>query len=740
MSKVPFAENQCMKKRKNAETVRYFQARAKRIRRSQACARDVYHQTQASKAMRGVGGAGLSEVMEVNRLRPVFRSMNLDFHLTESDWNWSEDTVITLVEPKEDKKKSLFRHDFFDHRLDDGKTRLEERLSGFQKPAFELAVDKRVNVFLTGGAGVGKSLTLMAIVQALRTKGLHVAKLAPTGIAADNIQGATWDSFMGISIGSYQTGKSAEQLVGERGKSAIHALQSQMIDCLVIDEISMLERLKFDTGYLLFSADNEKARPFGGKQIIACGDFFQLPPIDKSSDGKTQNKAEMAFESRYWNAVFPPEHCIELTQSYRQLDTSFSDFLNRVRIGQIDDAQMETLATLGLRRLQAEEGRRIPFVMHLFGTRWKAKRHNEEQLIHLIHQLQQCAQNPDQSRQVHTFQRVIEFKPWSAAEQTKHKAARAKIAENRKGMTRVEFEKWYRWYVQPFERRRDQAESMVTNQSKSSETLTLARGARVMLTHNISVQKRLVKSRQGWITHLDEYDHCPHVWFDNDECTTKITPFEWKSDCRDGQCVARQLPLELAWAMTIHKSQSLSLNAAAIDLTEIFAEGQAYVALSRVREWGGLFLTGYRPGSIVCNPRVAAFYQNRFPESWPASRDPIKTISDFEFVNAEDPMELLVATEAPLVTKARVVPVPGQLAQTVPLPVAPTVPLPLQAEIQPHMQVQEQVRVRADEQAPEPLNDIQTKTSESSSRDLAQPDPDAEWKEYMQRIAKQYGR
>ena len=148
-----------------------------------------------------------------------------------------------------------------------------------QKKVFYLAVKDRASLFFTGAAGTGKSFLLKKIIAALK---LHygkekVAVTALTGIAAVNINGTTLHSFSGIGLGN----DLLPDLIKKIQNSKRHQKRWQKIDTLIIDEISMLESGLFDKLEIISRTVRNDDRPFGGLQLIFCGDFFQLPPVTR---------------------------------------------------------------------------------------------------------------------------------------------------------------------------------------------------------------------------------------------------------------------------------------------------------------------------------------------------------------------------------------------------------------------------------------------------------------------------
>ena len=374
------------------------------------------------------------------------------------------------------------------------------------------------NYFLTGEAGTGKS-TLLRYFRAT-TKKNH-AVVAPTGIAALNVQGQTIHSFFGFGI----------DITPERVRyaRADNLMMFRNLDSLIIDEISMVRADLLDCIDTSLRMNRRNSAPFGGVQIIAIGDPYQLPPIVKTD------------EMKYFSQVYGGPHFfrsksyqqgnftrLELTKIFRQKDDfNFIEILNAVRTGELTQKHVELLNS------KTGNGSRTDAIK-LVTTNALARMINNTEMREL----------PGEERK-YTAHISGDFK---------------------KKVTPTEIE------------------------------LILKEGARVMLLNN-DKRGRWVNGDIGYIMTLG--DNSVRVKFD-DNTYDDVDLNEWdnikfiydeKTGRIEPEIVGKfiQLPLKLAWAVTIHKSQGKTYNYVHVDFgTGTFAPGQAYVALSRCTTLQGL--------------------------------------------------------------------------------------------------------------------------------------------------------
>ncbi len=401
------------------------------------------------------------------------------------------------------------------------------------------------NVFLTGEPGSGKTYTVNAYVKWLREKGIEPAITASTGIAATHIGGYTIHSWSGIGIKSSLTEYDLDHMAtNERLVKRMGGAHT-----LIIDEVSMLSGETLTMVDQACRALRNSTLPFGGLQVILVGDFFQLPPVVSRASRWGRTKADMrfAFHSPSWEVSnFLVAY---LSEQHRQEDQTFLSLLGAIRRGEVTEDHHEILKD----RFNTVDQKEIP---RLFS-------HNVDVDILNQHELDKIAVN------------TREFNMHS-------RGPRGLVTQLKKGCL-------------------------------SPEKLCLKLGARVMFTKN-NFEEGFVNGTLGKIIGFSETSGNPEVMTDKPARPNgrsggkrfiEVEPMEWAIE--DNQRVLasiRQLPLRLAWAITIHKSQGMSLDAAEMDLSQTFEYGQGYVALSRVRTLVGLSLKGLNKRALEVHPDI----------------------------------------------------------------------------------------------------------------------------------------
>lgn len=401
------------------------------------------------------------------------------------------------------------------------------------------------HVFLTGEPGAGKTHTINRYVEYLRAHGVEPAITASTGIAATHIGGMTIHSWSGIGIRPSLSEYDLEEIATK--ERLVKRIQATRV--LVIDEVSMLSGDTLTMVDQVCRAIKRASLPFGGLQVILVGDFFQLPPIMKRQfDDVSQDlfsddetpRSHFAFGSRSW-AALNPLVCY-LSEQHRQEDPAFLSILSALRSGSISEAHKRELA-----------GRNIPKEDHANLSVTKLFTHNVD--VDRI--------NADEL---------------------------AKLPGN----------------IRSFAMEGRGPEGLLEHLKRgclSPEVLGLRIGAKVMFTKN-DFEGKFVNGTLGTVIDFRKEDGAPIVETFSGERIT-AAPMEWSIN-DNGKILARitQVPLRLAWAITVHKSQGMSLDAAFMDLSSAFEYGQGYVALSRVRALSGLFLGGMNDRALMVHPEV----------------------------------------------------------------------------------------------------------------------------------------
>ena len=401
------------------------------------------------------------------------------------------------------------------------------------------------NVFLTGEPGAGKTYIINKYVQYLREREIEHAITASTGIAATHIGGMTIHSWSGIGIkeilNKYDLDKIASsEYINRRVRKT---------KVLIIDEISMLRAETLSMVDAVCREIMQKREPFGGIQVVLVGDFFQLPPIDKKFKKQTEEKQrELIIEEA--NARFAYESLVwerlrpvvcYISEQHRQDDAEFLALLLAIRRANVSDAHREQIKSRFAQDKNFPEN-----ITKLFSHNLDVDRVNDEMLGKIEGQ-------------------DVKFNMDSMG-----------------------------------------ASSLVTALMKgclSPEVLILKKGAVVMCTKN-NPKEHFVNGTLGTVIDFDVYSGNPIIKTRSGR-NIMITPMDWSVE-ENGKIKAKitQVPLRLAWAITVHKSQGMSMDAAVMDLSAVFEYGQGYVALSRVRRLDGLYLLGINDKALEVHPQI----------------------------------------------------------------------------------------------------------------------------------------
>ena len=456
----------------------------------------------------------------------------------------------------------------------------EISLSPQQQKALD-AVKEGKNVFISGSAGVGKSFLVKEIVNYFEEEGKRFSKTSSTGMASVAIGGQTIHSVGGIPLRidpSDPTHSYANLAMAMFWPAKKNWTQ---MDALVIDEISMLDPLYLKTlDMTVRTLRCNMHRPFGGIQLVMVGDFLQLPPVHKKEDTEKKGFVEFAFELPQWAQY--AEVSVLLETPFRQAeDTRYFDLLNRMRYGKLTESDIDLLRTRINAPLENIPAGIIP--THMYPYNSQVDSINNEHMRALGGSLE-------------TEQHIYKYS--QGFETPKQK--KAKIQTNIPAMD-----------VSTANRRKKLLQKLIAN-APVGDTVTLRVGAQVMLVANTDVKRRLVNGSRGVVVGFGEFEpYLPIVKFASGE-TCSVDYHTWRiSDGKLGDVLFNQMPLKLAWAISIHKSQSATLEFALIDLpARRLAPGQAYVAFSRVSTLSGLTLSRFDPQCVWANQKVVSFYQH----------------------------------------------------------------------------------------------------------------------------------
>ncbi len=323
-----------------------------------------------------------------------------------------------------------------------------------------------------------------------------------------------------------------------------------MLDAKTFDYIDTVLRL---------ARDNEE--PFGGIQVLLFGDFFQLPPVEKDEKG-------FCFSSNCWKEL--NLKTVFLEKIYRQTDTEFIRSLNNIRMNSMTEEDFKLFQTREVKNNTYNSD-----ILHIFSTNKEADTYNNLKFDKV--------NNP-----VHRF----------ISEDKIHK--KKEVIEVNKDNSQKSLSKYDLMTLEMFDK-----------YCKAPQILELKEDCKVMLLKNHNFAKGLINGSCGIVLKIEENSIL--VKFDNgiEESISKNT-FEYY---REGELVSSrdQYPLRLAYGITIHKSQGMTLDELVVDCNRIFECGQAYVALSRIKTLAGLYLRSFNPNKIVVNEEVINFYDSIKP-------------------------------------------------------------------------------------------------------------------------------
>jgi ATP-dependent DNA helicase PIF1 len=433
-------------------------------------------------------------------------------------------------------------------------------LSKEQQISFDKYV-KGYNIFITGPGGSGKSALIRKIKEHCK-KSIQVCALTGCAAVLLNCKAKTLHSWSGVGLGNGTIDQNIKKIQGSRYKKQIW----QNTDVLIVDEVSMLSLKLFDMLNEIGKAIRKNPRPFGGIQLIFSGDFYQLPPIKSNDDPDTQR---FCFESDNWNTIFKQDCQIQLIKIFRQSDETYSTILNQIREGKIKKKSNELLLQYVGR--EADENLVVE-PTKLFPTKNK---------VEYINNSKMCALDTEEKEYI--IKQVLDVEMTSEEKQLRLQYTREDI------QTDLDY---------------------LTANLICDKNIKLKVGAQVMCIINIQMpnEEMICNGSQGIITKFCPATNLPIVKYNNG-IEMVMSRHIWSSENIPGIGVS-QVPLILAWALTIHKSQGATLDTAEIDVgSGIFECGQTYVALSRVKSLHGLYLTSFDAGRIKINKKVKEYYE-----------------------------------------------------------------------------------------------------------------------------------
>ncbi|MFA6273947.1 MAG: PIF1 family DEAD/DEAH box helicase [Candidatus Paceibacterota bacterium] len=422
------------------------------------------------------------------------------------------------------------------------------------------------NVFLTGEPGAGKTYTINNYVSYLRDHDIEPAITASTGIAATHIGGMTIHSWSGIGIKETLTKYDLDKITSSEYVNR----RVRKTKVLIIDEISMLRAETLSMVDAVCREIKQNSEPFGGIQVVLVGDFFQLPPIEKNFSEEKQAELIQNKKERfaYESDAWRRLHLMVcyISEQYRQDDKDFLEILSAIRKNSFKKKHHEKLKERHFKEKKFPEN-----ITKLFSHNLDVDQVNEEML------------------------------------------------------TKIEGD------LKEFEMESSGKEFLVSVLKKgclSPEKLFLKKGAVVMCTKN-NPKEKFVNGTLGVVEEFDSYSNNPIIKTKSGR-RIEINSMDWTVE-ENGKIKAKitQIPLRLAWAITVHKSQGMSMDAAVMDLSQVFEFGQGYVALSRVRRLSGLYLLGINNQALKVHPQILE-QDNVFREESLQAQKTFETISSNE--------------------------------------------------------------------------------------------------------------
>lgn len=470
------------------------------------------------------------------------------------------------------------------------------------------------SILLTGAGGVGKSYLLSVIYTEFpgikkriysakypksTSKLIRIQMCAMTGCAALLLghKAKTVHSWAGIGLGK---GSVSELYVNiRRNRKAMRNWLST--DLLIIDEISMMTAELLDKLNEIAKKVRSNKKPFGGIQVVLVGDFFQLPPVNKSDE-----VTKFAFESDTWKELITSS--IELTEIQRQKDEVFQRVLKEARYGELTKESCKLLA--GFQGRDWKENKIRPTL--LFPRRAEVDMINESNLRAL-------------TGRRYTYKAHLVYD--------------GKIPEN------------FTESNEAFQK----ALQMFDSDAAYSKELELILNAQVMLIANTDPDSGLVNGSRGVVVGFCPSTELPIVEFLNG-VRRIIRRHPWPIE--DFEFVSRsQVPLRLAYAVTIHKSQGATFDSALVDIgSGVFEYGQAYVALSRARSLEALYVYDFEPTAFKAHPKVKAFYNTlKVKEIFQGDTDLLSKIKEAARDLKDDDMKPVIAESSKVIKAIKVI-------------------------------------------------------------------------------------
>jgi ATP-dependent exoDNAse (exonuclease V) alpha subunit len=386
------------------------------------------------------------------------------------------------------------------------------------------------NVFLTGAAGSGKTYLLNQYIDYLKDNDVSVGITASTGVAATHMNGKTIHSWAHIGIKEDLSPADLNFIYSRLD----YRMQILEVKVLIIDEVSMLHHFRLDMVNQVLQKVHQNNLPFGGIQVILCGDLFQLPPIMRGGGLPKYITDSSSWESMDIRVCY-------LTEQHRQEDLDFLQLLNEMRV---NDVSNDSLMKLHARLNTEVDSKILPTKLY-------------------THNVDVDAINNTELAKIKAEDHVYVM-----------------VSKGEKNIVKA-----------------------LKESCLAPAELHLKKGAVVMFVQN-NFGKGYVNGTLGEVVGFSKEGQFPIVKTLSGKTITAL-PSSWHVDeGREVVAEISQVPLRLAWAITVHKSQGMTLDAAQIDLSKAFVDGMGYVALSRVKTLKGIKLLGINGQALRVDSRI----------------------------------------------------------------------------------------------------------------------------------------
>jgi ATP-dependent DNA helicase PIF1 len=409
------------------------------------------------------------------------------------------------------------------------------------------------NIFITGPGGTGKTYAIKQINEHAINNNKRICVTALTGVASVllDCNATTIHSWSGIGISN----KTETQIINKINRSKFYKHNWENTDILIIDEISMMSCKLFELLNKIGQVIRCNKKPFGGIQLIFSGDFFQLPPV---------KEIFFCFESELFNNTF--HKIINLTKVFRQNDNTYKKLLLNMRKGLISKKSIELLNS---KMIDENFDKNTTNITRLVPTKSKAFEINNY------------------------FINKIKDKKYI------YKRTYKENSENLNNIEKIKLDLMS-------ETEKENEYNYIKESTLTEENLVLKKGAYVMCIANLDLEIGIANGTTGTVVDFT-HEKLPIVQFDKHKIV--IGKKEWKSENVPGISLF-QIPLILAWGITIHKAQGLTLDKAIVDIgKDLFEAGQMYVALSRIKSLDGVYLKEFNINNLKINYKVLNYYK-----------------------------------------------------------------------------------------------------------------------------------